>query len=237
MTRMLFGLSAEDLDMNQLTSLRDHKSLYRDQLENRWEKVPERFRQQFGSKAVFLAVREFESGSRATSFLVEWDDMDWYLFRGDEIWIARSSRAHVSFRRVGGRWVLCEEVGNGDGDPWSAVPRLCKIAFNRPRAVGSVDIRPELLKQIVQRDSRADRYIWWQNVEDGVDGALRGALPRDRGFRARFDAVAKPTFARFESATLSKEVSISCRSGSISGRYLTPDEILRYFEQHILPAL
>lgn len=231
---MLFGLAAEDLEISGLQKLDGHSTLYKDQLPNRWEQVPDRYRRIFGSKATYLTIRDFSSSPQRTSLEAEWDDMDWYLFRGEEIWIARTNKAHLTVRKVGARWILSEEAGRGEGDPWSVVSRIGKIAFDRPRAFSGVDIRPELLKQIVEEDSRGDRYIWWKNVENGIDGALRGALQRGSGFRARFDAVAKPTYARFESISLSKEVSISCRNGSISGRALTPSEIHRYFEEHIL---
>ncbi len=237
MTRMIFGRLAEDVDTEQFARLDDHSSLYKDQLESRWERVPSRFQKQFGAKAIYLSTHDFQPGSRTTSFLAEWDDMEAYLFRGDEIWIARSSRAHLTFRKFGDRWILLEEVGKAEGDPWSVVPRVGKVAFDRPRAVATVDISPDLLKEIVANDSHADRYIWWKGVEDGVDGALRGDLPRNRGFRARFDAVAKPTFARFESIALSKQISISSKNGSISGPTLLPAEIVQYFEQHILPRV
>jgi len=237
MTKIYFGTATEEVTADGIVGLDGRRWLYKDLLPTRWEKIPARFQEQFGRKAIYIAIRAMNSTKSSIDFLAEWDDMDSYLFRGEEIWIARSNRAHVAFRARSPQWTVSVEAGGGLSDAWAVVPRIGKVAFQKSRCVSRTSIPSPLLKEIVRRDSRADRFIWWKNVEDGVDGALRGSLPRDRGFRARFDAIAQPTFARFESISLSKQISISCRDGSIGGRFLLPSEAFDYFHRHILPNL
>jgi hypothetical protein len=233
-TSVLFGRTSTDLEKGQLLKLREHRSLYKDQLPERWGEIPESDQRKL-SKAVFLAIYDYRNSDPFTSFLAEWDTVEVYSFRDHEFWIARTERAHVTFKERNSPWLVFLE---GGASAWPVAGRIGRVLFDSSRGIVPFVFTTDILRSILQADSRGERYMWWRGVEGDMDGALKGPnLPRGKGFRHRFDIAGAPYFARFESKTLNKQVSISCKHGSIGGLKLSASEATAYFEAYVLPHL
>jgi len=234
MTSVLFGQVTRALDDDLIGRLEDHHSLFRQTFPNQWSAIPEADQRKL-ARAVNLAVSDFDSAGKKTTFLAEWDTVESYSFRDTEFWIARTSRVHVTLKEHASPWLVFLE---GGGASWVVAGRISKVLFDTPRGIHQFEFPSDLLKTLLIEDSRGERYMWWRGVEGEVDGALRGPnLPRGKGLRDRFDKAGHPYFAKFESKTLNKQVAISCKKGSISGANLTATEAIGYFEKKVLPGL
>ena len=202
-------------------------------LKQRWEQVPEEFRKRFG-RAYHLKIDDFKESRPEVTFSAEWDDLDQHAFRGQEYWAATTSYATVSVWQAGDRWLMTIESGTGG---WSVASRISRALFGVQGVIAKLTFPAPLLKEILEADSRRERFMWWSGVEEGVDGALKGALPRNRGVRARFDSDGTPYFARYESTSLGKQISISCNGGYLSSQAVPADRLVKYFEEWIQPKL
>jgi hypothetical protein len=199
----------------------------------RWEQIPKEFQRRFG-QAYHLRIEDFSDSKPEITFSAEWDDLEQHAFRGQEYWSATTSYATVGLRRVAEKWLITVESGTGG---WSVASRISRALHGTQGNIGKITFPAALLKEILIEDSRAERFMWWHGVEEGIDGALRGALPRGRGVRARFDSDGEPFFARYESTSLGKQISISCNGGYLTSQALPADRIVKYFEEWILPKL
>ena len=234
MTTLCFGHVKEDISAEALTRLDGCSRLWKDDFPSRWGDIPDSFRGPL-SKSVSLKTRGFVKGRNGVSFVAEWDEITSGVFRESEQWIGATNRADVRIRHVEGASWLFITVGPFDG--FRVASRVSRALFDVQGRISTYDIPYSVLKEILRDDSRAEKYMWWKGVETGVDGGLRGSLPRTGGARERFDNAGKPTFARFECTSLNKLISISCKHGSIGGTHLTESEGTRYFLTQILPKV
>lgn len=234
MTTVSFGEIAGELTREALDTLDGHETLWKDDFPSRWEEVPLDFRRAL-SRSVGLKVLGFTRVRDGVAFEAEWDDIQSNIFREEEFWIGTTSRAGVRIRNIKGASWLFMVVGPSDG--FRVATRVSKALFGVQGRIFPFEIPTTILKTILGEDSRGEKFMWWEGVETGVDGALRGSLPRAGGARERFDQAGHPYFARFESTSLGKQLSISCKRGSVGGRMLKESEAVRYFLERVLPRM
>lgn len=226
---MKYPVTREDIREH----LRGHRSLYKDVLPLRWQHVPETFQRRF-ARAYHLSVDDFNDSKPEIRFSAEWDDLEQHAFRGEEYWTASTSYATVRMKDLGNPWLVTIESGSG---AWGVASRISRAIYDSQGGISKLTIPTALLKEILQQDSQAEHFMWWRGVEEGIDGALKGSLPRGRGVRARFDTDGEPYFARFESVSLGRQISISCNGAYLSSQAVPADRLVRYFEERILPEL
>lgn len=228
-----FGEFRAEVLRDALEELDGYRSLWKDDFPGSWEGVPESFKKPL-AKSVGLKTSHFEMVSDGARFEAEWDDVTSNVFREEELWIGTTYRAGVRIRNVHGTWLLIT-IGSFDG--FRVASRVSRALFGVHGKISSITIPPSVLKTVLQADSRSEKFMWWEGIETGVDGALKGALPRSGGTRERFDRSGLPYFARFESTSLNKQLSISCKRGSVGGPDIRESEATRYFLERIFPHL
>jgi len=235
MVAVYFGRFTIDTDEATIQEkLRNHTSLYSDMIPERWKQLSDDDKERFG-QAIFLRTSRFKRNDREISFSVEWDDIDSRSFRGEEYFVGETSyaKAVISRAKATLRFML---TGPAVGT-WGAAPRVGRILFSRRGGIAPIEISSDVLKKVLKEDSQSERFMWWSDVEDGVDGALRGVLPRGGRYRSGFDSDGKPYFARFDSRSKGCVISISCKRGYVASYQLTEDEIMAYFDATIAPKL
>lgn len=229
--KVIFGEVKGEIKKNDLTErLSSCKATIEEQMPRLWERLPEQYRKSF-QMAYFIRVKDYKEMDKEVRFSAEWDEIYPYSFRGKELWGARTNYAGVRLKDVGSPWIMAVE-----GD-WSVATRIGRMALDKRGQVRNLEIPSSVLRKTLENDSRAEIHMWWREIEEGVDGSLRGALPKRTGTRSRFDKAGEPYFAKFESMELGCVVSISCKQGSISSKSLTSDRMIEYFEKWILPNL
>ena len=224
-----FGRLKQDIPRSEFRhKLENHESRYCDVLKSNWSRVPLDYQRRF-KDAYHLRILDYVESGKEIRFSAEWDVLEPGSFRGKEFWTAATSYASIRLKHLENPWLVTVE------GQWSVAPRVSRALLGVQGGISGISIPSGVLKTILDQDSLNEKYMWWSGVEDGVDGGLRGTLPKQTGFRSRFDRAGEPYFARFDSASLGCQISISCKGGYLSSRTLQADQIIRYFEQWILP--
>ena len=165
-------------------------------------------------------------------FDFQWDTVGQSHFHGEEITYGRTHYCTVwfGFESSEGHFYVFTKSGDHTGARYEVSDML----FDDDNDMRRLPMTSDHLTEIIRVDSDWDSLMWWHNVTDDCDGALKGNL--QSGLRDRFDRDGDPYFDKFDSKHLGKSVSISIRKSSVTSS-VGEENLVQYIKDIILPIV
>ncbi len=160
-----------------------------------------------------------------------WDTVGHSEFHGEKSAYGRTHHCKAWFDLgSSGTFYLSARWRDQEGGRDEIVKMLLKDYDDMER----IAMTPEHLRDIIAADSIRDKLMWWWDVADDCDGALRGNLRG--GLRDRFDERGRPYYDMFDSENLNAVVKIATRYSSISSA-VDEEDLVQYIKDVILPIV
>ena len=228
---MIFGLVQPEIEKKVLREkLESHESFIMNVQREKWKRIPKEFQKGLES-AYYLRTHHYRDQEGEVRLLAEWDSVESYKFRGEVLWSAKTCSGTLRLKHLANPWMMTIE------GEWDVAPRVSMALFGRLGQISKINFPYKVLQDIIDADGKVEYKGKWKGIESGLDGLLEGSLPKSTGTRSDFDDRGERCFAKFESRELGRVLSISCEKGYISSNSVPPEELIKYFQDRILPSL